>query len=238
MERDPCKVLRQQAFNSPRAHRRRAHFRSRDVTRQLYDTLSQHYSCRCSVTSSSARVRLTLSTDWEGGDALYPFVLLPEDGPIPEREFVNDTEFTRVRNPTPTGISSHVTHANDIPQALNGPEQPPPDDVENISLEHYSNQATPTLACVGDIENQSLGAFSHWRSGTRVTMCHALIATSVVGIATSLSLSLWWSFAHGDPGSGFTMGSYVLAVFGVLVAIPGDRHSKVCRCWDTEVSGG
>lgn len=97
--------------------------------------------------------------------------------------------------------------------------------------------ATQCLIRQQDTESLSQQTSGHSRNAHRVTVCHALIGTSIVGIATSLSLALWWSIAHGDPGSGFTIGSYVLAVFGVLVGIPGYRHSKNCQCWESKPKG-
>lgn len=88
-----------------------------------------------------------------------------------------------------------------------------------------------------DIDSISRQAPGHLQDSYRVKTCHALMGISIVGVVTSLSLALWWSIAHNDPGSGFTIGSYILAAFGVLVAIPAYPHSKVCTCWESRSKG-
>lgn len=131
-------------------------------------------------------------------------------------------------------------------QACGGSSRPGPSTFDHIAepqadgsqlLNDQRGLATPTLSCPQDIESISWQDPGHLTHAYRLTVCHALMGTSVVGVATSLSLALWWSIAHGDPGSGFTIGSYVLAVFGVLVAIPGYQHSKVCKCWESKSKG-
>lgn len=133
----------------------------------------------------------------------------------------------------------HVRDQDDLHRPPGGPErlgantsdrtmEPDIDDIQPLG----DQRGLPNLttSCLQDIESLAWQAPIHSRNTYRVTVCHALIGTSVVGIATSLSLALWWSLAHGDPGSGFTIGSYVLAAFGAMVAIPWYPHSKACRC--------
>lgn len=103
-----------------------------------------------------------------------------------------------------------------------------------IGLSYDQHDLTdPAPSEAQNIESISRQAPGHLQDGYRVKTCHVLMGTSVVGVATSLSLALWWSIVHDDPGSGFTIGSYVLAAFGVLVAIPAYPHSKVCNCWES-----
>lgn len=105
-------------------------------------------------------------------------------------------------------------------------------------LDDHRGLTTSTLSFPQEIESLAWQDPNHSRNRYRITVCHALIGTSIAGIATSLSLALWWSLAHSDPGSGFTLGSYVLTAFGVMVGIPGYSHSKVCKCWERESHSG
>lgn len=143
--------------------------------------------------------------------------------------------------------SSHARDQDKAHQTLGGPNRPGPDTFDRTIepdvdahqlLDGQRGLTTSILSCARDIESLATQSPTHPRNAYRVTVCHALIGTSIIGIATSLSLALWWSIAHGDPGSGFTIGSYVLAIFGVLVAIPGYPHSKACRCWDRKSKRG
>lgn len=152
-----------------------------------------------------------------------------------------------LRDPSPSADdralaheSSRIGDQDGVRTCLGGLERPGPYNFDCIIepdaegsqlLGDQRGLAAPTLSFPRDTEGLAWQPPSHPRNTYRVTVCHALIGTSIVGIATSLSLALWWSLAHGDPGSGFTLGSYVLAAFGVLVAIPGYPHSKACRCW-------
>lgn len=53
----------------------------------------------------------------------------------------------------------------------------------------------PTPSSARNIESISRQAPGHLQDGYRVKTCHVLMGTSVVGVATSLSLALWWSSA-------------------------------------------
>lgn len=142
--------------------------------------------------------------------------------------------------------SNIVQDGDNIYQAICEPDQFDPSTSDHIAERPTDGNQQPDdqFALVNsgpsydqDVESLLQQTTGHLRNAHRVTVCHALIGTSILGVATSLSLALWWSFAHGDPGSGFTIGSYVLAVFGVLVGIPGYRHSKICQCWESKPKG-
>lgn len=135
---------------------------------------------------------------------------------------------------------------DNIYQAICEPDQSDPSTSDHIAEQPTDENQQPDDQCAlaylepsydQDIESLLQQTPAHSRNARRVTVCHALMGISVLGVATSLSLALWWSFAHGDPGSGFTIGSYVLAVSGVLVGIPGYRHSKNCQCWKSKPKG-
>ena len=64
-----------------------------------------------------------------------------------------------------------------------------------------------------------------------IPFCYILILAAFIGFSVSLVLALWYSIIHEDVSGGFTIGSYVIAAAGFLVAIPGYRHSFSCRCW-------
>lgn len=141
---------------------------------------------------------------------------------------------------------SHVRDEDSIYKAICEPDQFDPSTSDQIAERPRDGNQQPddqsALENSGPSHDLDIESLYHQTPGLsrnthHVTVCHALIGTSILGVATSLSLALWWSFAHGDPGSGFTIGSYVLAVFGVLVGIPGYRHSKNCQCWESKPKG-
>lgn len=86
----------------------------------------------------------------------------------------------------------------------------------NQHLDDQHRLAAANLSLPQDCESPTRQTPSDSANTYRIKTCHAMIGTSTVGVGTSLSVALWWSFARSDPGSGFTIGSYVLAVFGVM----------------------
>lgn len=175
----------------------------------------------------------------------------PGSGDRPDQQQISIMD--RLKNKSQRAIralgygSGHVRDQDDLHQPPGGPDwlgantlngTIEPDIDDNQPSDDQRGLPNLTTSCLQDIESLAWHAPIHSRNAYRVTVCHAFIGTSVVGIATSLSLALWWSLAHGDPGSGFTIGSYVLAAFGAMVAIPWYPHSKVCRCWERKPPRG
>ncbi|KAF2877637.1 hypothetical protein BDV95DRAFT_154047 [Massariosphaeria phaeospora] len=72
---------------------------------------------------------------------------------------------------------------------------------------------------------------------TQPPFCFILASLAFLGVSSSLALSLWWSIAHADVSGGFTMGAYIVAVFGVPMGVVGYRHSQTCRCWERAKRG-
>lgn len=143
-------------------------------------------------------------------------------------------------------FSIHARHEDNINQATSEPDQSDTSISDHTAERLTDGNQQPDDQCAlvnsessyyQDIEGLSREALNHPYTACRITVCYALIGVSIVGVAMSLSLALWWSIAHGDPGSGFTIGSYILAAFGVLLGIPGYRHSKTCQCWDGKPKG-
>lgn len=65
--------------------------------------------------------------------------------------------------------------------------------------------------------------------------CYILIGVSLVGFSLSLALALWWALTHDDISGGFTVGGYIIAATGLLLVVPGYRHSQLCQCWPKDV---
>jgi hypothetical protein len=63
-------------------------------------------------------------------------------------------------------------------------------------------------------------------------VCILLIIGCVTLGILSLVLSLWWTTSHNDISGGFTLGSYVLSISAVLMALLGVFHKRKCHCWD------
>ncbi len=62
-------------------------------------------------------------------------------------------------------------------------------------------------------------------------VCYYLVATTVLGIAASFGVAVWWAQTRRDASAGFTMGGYVIAVDALVVAVVGMLHRPGCRCW-------
>ncbi|KAI1459171.1 hypothetical protein F4805DRAFT_87918 [Annulohypoxylon moriforme] len=65
----------------------------------------------------------------------------------------------------------------------------------------------------------------------RTYTCFYLSAAAIALLIASLGISLWWSVNHDDVSGGFGMGSYMLAVSSVIIAIATYMHRQDCRCW-------
>ncbi|KAI1091007.1 hypothetical protein F5B19DRAFT_493829 [Rostrohypoxylon terebratum] len=68
----------------------------------------------------------------------------------------------------------------------------------------------------------------------RTYTCFYLSAAAIVLLVASFGISLWWSVSHDDVSGGFGMGSYMLAVSSVIIAIATYMHRQDCRCWVRE----
>ncbi|KAI1778103.1 hypothetical protein F4818DRAFT_286923 [Hypoxylon cercidicola] len=62
----------------------------------------------------------------------------------------------------------------------------------------------------------------------RTYTCFYLSAAAILLLFASLALSLWWSINHGDVSGGFGIGSYMVGISGVIIAVARYMH---CRCW-------
>jgi hypothetical protein len=90
--------------------------------------------------------------------------------------------------------------------------------------------ASPTRAVVSDPESKKQGIF-------HIRACYKIFLSILLTIAGSTSLSLWWSFIHGDVSGGFTIGSYCIAAASLPIGFASYQHSKECRCWKKKPSG-
>ncbi|KAI2642024.1 hypothetical protein GGS21DRAFT_486882 [Xylaria nigripes] len=98
-----------------------------------------------------------------------------------------------------------------------------------------SQQSLPHSASdsiLGRSDDEKLKTPTHRR------ICYYLIATVVVGVAASLGIALWWGLSRGDVSAGFTMGSYVVALVALVVAVFGAVHWPRCRCWSRKSEMG
>ncbi|KAI1185595.1 hypothetical protein F5B17DRAFT_407327 [Nemania serpens] len=62
------------------------------------------------------------------------------------------------------------------------------------------------------------------------TPCSYLFAAAVIGIILSFALAIWWWRSQNDLSGGFTLGSYIIAVDALVVAVAGKFHAPNCRC--------
>jgi hypothetical protein len=90
--------------------------------------------------------------------------------------------------------------------------------------------ASPIRAVVSDPESKKNEIF-------HIRACHMIFLSILLTIAGSTSLSLWWSFIHGDVSGGFTIGSYCIAAASLPIGFASYQHSKECRCWKKKSSG-
>lgn len=68
--------------------------------------------------------------------------------------------------------------------------------------------------------------------------CWSIVAAGVIVVAGSLFAVLYYSFAKHQMSAGATLGSYVIAVGGLLLLIPITQHYPRCTCWSQETSDG
>ena len=61
--------------------------------------------------------------------------------------------------------------------------------------------------------------------------CIVLSVSAFLAFVLSLSVALWWSTFHNDVSGGFAIGSYIIAVAAIPIAIAGYTHSRSCQCW-------
>ncbi|KAI1481165.1 hypothetical protein F4774DRAFT_59704 [Daldinia eschscholtzii] len=69
------------------------------------------------------------------------------------------------------------------------------------------------------------------RAKQRTFTCFYLIGSAIALLLASLGLSIWWSINNGDVSGGFGMGSYMLAISSVIIAVATYMHRSDCRCW-------
>ncbi|KAI1085056.1 hypothetical protein F5B20DRAFT_129388 [Whalleya microplaca] len=66
---------------------------------------------------------------------------------------------------------------------------------------------------------------------TRTYTCFYLLAASIILSFASLGISLWWSIDHEDVSGGFGMGSYMVGISSLVIAVASYTHRSNCRCW-------
>ncbi|KAI1195814.1 hypothetical protein F5X97DRAFT_230937 [Nemania serpens] len=91
--------------------------------------------------------------------------------------------------------------------------------------EHSSSQGNSSITA------QAKSPLARMPAGKRV--CYQLIAAVVFGVVASFGVALWWARSQGDVSAGFTIGSYVIAVDALVVAVFGLVHRPRCRCWES-----
>ncbi|KAI6090377.1 hypothetical protein F4821DRAFT_229177 [Hypoxylon rubiginosum] len=64
----------------------------------------------------------------------------------------------------------------------------------------------------------------------RTYTCFYLLAIAISLLVASLVLAIWWSIYYDDISSGFAMGSYMVGLLGIVVAVA-NMHRPHCRCW-------
>lgn len=110
-----------------------------------------------------------------------------------------------------------------LPPAPNGPKERTSRVCVNRcqSLEKELEQYRSTTSARHD---QTV--LSKWLGITDIPTCYVLVIAVVIGLGISLALSLWYSIIHEDVSGGFTIGSYVIAAVGFLIAIPGSATAS------------
>ncbi|KAI1805134.1 hypothetical protein F4811DRAFT_516708 [Daldinia bambusicola] len=65
----------------------------------------------------------------------------------------------------------------------------------------------------------------------RTYTCFYLLGSAIALLFASVGLSIGWSISSGDVSGGFGMGSYMLAISSVIIAVATYMHRSDCRCW-------
>ncbi|KAI2625110.1 hypothetical protein GGR54DRAFT_594935 [Hypoxylon sp. NC1633] len=94
---------------------------------------------------------------------------------------------------------------------------------ESVALLDYPYAATNNAACEVEVDVEK-----------RTYTCFYLTAAALALLFASLALSLWWSINHDDVSGGFGMGSYMLAMSSVIIAVASYMHRSSCRCWNRQ----
>lgn len=61
--------------------------------------------------------------------------------------------------------------------------------------------------------------------------CRYLLGGLIIGVMTSFALAIWWWQSQNDLLGGFTLGSYIVGVDALSVAVVGVFHVPSCCCW-------
>ncbi|KAI1465930.1 uncharacterized protein F4812DRAFT_460909 [Daldinia caldariorum] len=65
----------------------------------------------------------------------------------------------------------------------------------------------------------------------RTYTCFYLLGSALALLFASIGLSIGWSISSGDVSGGVGMGSYMLAISSVIIAVATYMHRSSCRCW-------
>ncbi|KAI1389648.1 uncharacterized protein F4822DRAFT_399098 [Hypoxylon trugodes] len=74
-------------------------------------------------------------------------------------------------------------------------------------------------------------ATNPFKAERRTYTCFYLLVSVSLLFICSFVVSVCWSVIREDVSGGFTMGSYIIAVPGVAIAIVGYLHREHCQCW-------
>ncbi|KAI0885759.1 uncharacterized protein GGS22DRAFT_134205 [Annulohypoxylon maeteangense] len=141
---------------------------------------------------------------------------------LDEADDDTDLELSRHERQPNRGLFTHFDDPHDDDEILSSPTESqmlfPPDQQfsqEEFELSDYYPGATA----------------SAYEGEKRTYTCFYLSAAAIALLIASLGISLWWSVNHDDVSGGFGMGSYMLAVSSVIIAISTYMHRQDCRCW-------
>ncbi|KAI2467047.1 hypothetical protein F4781DRAFT_329473 [Annulohypoxylon bovei var. microspora] len=143
-----------------------------------------------------------------------------------------DSELSQHEAQTSNGLFTYFDgYYEDGPYAAdyytNG-QEPPSRTLSQVSFRPHQEFSEEAVA-LGDYYSGSTA--TAYEGDKRTYTCFYLSAAAVALLIASFGISLWWSVNHDDVSGGFGMGSYMLAVSSVIIAIATYMHRQHCRCW-------